>query len=67
MSNIELIIEQKIIYEMVYRNPLRYETKPGTIVSIVFPNHGSQEMGKGLEIGLLGSPLFALRPETDRI
>jgi predicted RNA binding protein YcfA (HicA-like mRNA interferase family) len=25
---------------------LRHETKPGTIV---FPNHGSQEMGKGLE------------------
>ena len=25
---------------------LRHETKPGTII---FPNHGSQEMGKGLE------------------
>jgi mRNA interferase HicA len=25
---------------------LRHETKPG---SIIFPNHGSQEIGKGLE------------------
>ena len=26
---------------------LRHETKPGIII---FPNHGNQEMGKGLEI-----------------
>jgi len=25
---------------------LRHDTKPGTII---FPNHGSQELGKGLE------------------
>jgi predicted RNA binding protein YcfA (HicA-like mRNA interferase family) len=25
---------------------LRHDTKPGTII---FPNHGSQEIGKGLE------------------
>jgi predicted RNA binding protein YcfA (HicA-like mRNA interferase family) len=29
---------------------MRHETKNGTII---FPNHGSQEMGKGLEIKIL--------------
>jgi predicted RNA binding protein YcfA (HicA-like mRNA interferase family) len=29
---------------------MRYETKNGTII---FPNHGSQEMGKGLENKIL--------------
>ena len=29
---------------------LKHETKPGTII---FPNHGSQEVGKGLEKKIL--------------
>ena len=29
---------------------LKHDSKPGTII---FPNHGSQEMGKGMEIKIL--------------
>ena len=29
---------------------MKHETKPG---SLIFPNHGSQEVGKGLELKIL--------------